>query len=100
MTTLIAFFRRFPPLADIAFTLAAIMLIAEGVAVFLASNGNAVAATTIAKLLMVLTAVPFVLGGVAVARRNHRLWAIAAMIVSVIANPFLLLHVLSFFESL
>lgn len=100
MTALTTFFRRFPPLADIAFTLAAFLLIMEGVAIYLANSGSPVAAGIIAKLLIVLTVVPFLLGAVALAYPKHRLWAIAAMIVSVIANPFIVLHVLSFFESL
>lgn len=92
--------RRPWPLTSIAFGLAVVLLIAQGVAVFLASTGEPRAASVLAEILIILTAVPFVIGIVALVRGPHRLWAIAAMIVSVIANPFILLHVLSYFESL
>jgi hypothetical protein len=54
----------------------------------------------IAQLLIGLTVIPFVLGTVALVRGPHPRWAIAAMMVSVIANPFILRTVLSFFGSL
>lgn len=92
--------RRPVPFAFIAFGIAIILLIAEGVAVYLASTGSPVAATLIAQILIGATLVPFGLGFFAVVRGPRRRWAIAAMIVAVIANPLILLHVLSFFGSL
>lgn len=92
--------RRPLPFTTVAFVSAAVLLIAQGVAINLASTGSPVAATVIAQLLIGLTVIPFVLGVVALVRGPHRGWAIAAMIVSVIANPFILLSVLSFFGSL
>lgn len=92
--------RRELPFASVAFGSAAILLITLVVAVNLASTGSPVAATVLAQLLNWLTVIPFVLGVIALVRGPHRGWAIAAMMVSVIANPFILRSVLSFFGSL
>ena len=90
--------RRQAPFASIAFCLALVLLIAESVAVYLATTGNPVAATVMAQILIGATIVPFGLGVFATVRGPRRRWAIAAMIVSVIANPLILLQVLSIFE--
>jgi hypothetical protein len=92
--------RRPLPFASVAFVSAVILLITQGVAINLATTGSPAAATVIAQLLIGLTVIPFVLGTVALVRGPHRRWAIAAMMVSVIANPFILRTVLSFFGSL
>lgn len=88
------------PFASVAFGSAAILLITLMVAINLASTGSPVAATVLAQLLNWLTIIPFALGVIALVRGPHRGWAIAAMMVSVIANPFILRTVLSFFGSL
>ncbi len=92
--------RRGLPFTSAAFLTALSLLIAQGVAINLAINGSPAAATVIAQLLVWLTAIPFLLAVVALVRGPHRGWAIAAMIVSVIANPLILRFVLSFFGSL
>ncbi|MBB5633391.1 hypothetical protein BKA04_001614 [Cryobacterium mesophilum] len=92
--------RRPLPIASTAFGLAIVVLVFEGVAIYLASSGSAGAATTLGQILVVVTAIPLALGLIAAIRGPHREWGIAAMIVSVIANPLILLGVLSFFGSL
>ena len=89
--------RRALPFTSTAFVAALALLITESTAINLANTGNPAAATVLAQLLNWLTVIPFALGVVALVRGPHRGWAIAAMIVSVIANPFILLTVLSFF---
>lgn len=88
------------PFTSTAFVTALVLLLTESVAINLANTGSPGSATVLAQLLNWLTIIPFVLGAVALVRGPHRGWAIAAMIVSVIANPFILLNVLSFFGSL
>ena len=92
--------RRPLPIAYIAFAIALVLVIIEGVAIYLASNGGAMAATTLGQILVVLTAVPLALGLFAAIRGPHREWGIAAMVVAIVANPLILLNVLSFFGSL
>lgn len=92
--------RRALPFTSVAFLTALALLITQGVAINLASSGSQAAATTIAQLLIWLTVIPFVLAVIALVRGPHRGWAIASMIVSVIANPIILRLVLSFFGSL
>lgn len=92
--------RRPLPFTSTAFISATAMLLAQGVAINLASSGNGAAATVIAQLLIGLTVIPFVLAIIALVRGPHRGWAIAAMMVSVIANPLLLRLILTFFGSL
>lgn len=92
--------RRPLPVASTAFGLAIILVVAEGVAIYLGSSGSAATATTLGQILVVLTALPLALGLIAAIRGPHREWGIAAMIVSVVANPLILLGVLSFFGSL
>lgn len=92
--------RRSAPIAYIAFGIALVLVIIEGIAIYVASNGGAVAATTLGQVLVVLTALPFALGLISAIRGPHREWGIAAMVVAVVANPLILLTVLSFFGSL
>lgn len=92
--------RRALPFTSVAFVTAVTLLITEVVAINLATSGSPDAAVVIAHVLNGLTAIPFVLGIVGVVRGPHPGWAIAAMIVSVIANPFLLRTILTFFGGL
>lgn len=92
--------RRTLPFTSTAFMTAVALLVTQFVAINLASTGSHAAATVIAQLLIGLTVIPFVLGLIGFVRGQHRGWAIAAMIVSVIANPLILRSVLSFFGSL
>jgi hypothetical protein len=92
--------RRALPLGYIAFAIAVILVIAEGVAVVLASSGQPGVATTIGQILVVLTALPLALGLFVALRGPRREWGIAAMVVAVIANPLILINVLSFFGTI
>ncbi|MEO7348473.1 MAG: hypothetical protein ABIW32_01195 [Terrimesophilobacter sp.] len=91
---------RLLPFTSVAVVTSLALLVTESMAINLANTGNPAAATGLAQWLNWLTVIPFVLGAIALVRGPHRVWAFAAMIVSVIANPFILLNVLSFFESL
>lgn len=84
-------------LSYIALGLAAGFGIVEWVAISQATGGNATAASIIAQTLIVVTAVPFALGLIGAIRGPHRMWGIAAMLVSLVANPFILTSVLTFF---
>lgn len=83
-----------------AFAIAVVLVIAEGVAINLATNGQPVTATAIGQVLVVLTALPLALGLFVALRGPKREWGIAAMVVAVIANPLILLNVLSFFGTI
>lgn len=88
------------PLGYIAFGIAVLLVIAEGVAVYLASSGQPAAATIVGQVLVVLTALPLALGLVAALRGRNREWGIAAMVLAVVANPFILINVLGFFDAI
>jgi hypothetical protein len=92
--------RRLAPLGLIAFVTAAVLAVAEGVAIYLGSLGQYAAATVLAQVLVVLTAVPLALGLYAVVRRRNRDWGIAAMVVALAANPLVLSNLLDFFGTL
>lgn len=92
--------RRNWPLGHTAFGLAVLLVILEGVAVYLASFGQPVAATILSQVLVVVTVIPFALGLLAVIRNRKRGWGIAAMALSLFANPVILLTVLRFFGSI
>lgn len=89
--------RRPWPLGYLAFGIAVLLVIAEAVAVYLGSNDEPTAATVIGQILVVITAFPFALGLLAVLRNRNREWGIAAMVLAIIANPFILINVLGFF---
>ncbi|GAA3736080.1 hypothetical protein GCM10022239_10020 [Leifsonia bigeumensis] len=88
------------PLGYIAFGMAVLLVVAEGVAVYLATYGQPVAATVIGQVLVVLTALPLALGLLAVLRGRQRGWGIAAMVLAVIANPLILINLLGFFGTI
>ncbi len=92
--------RRTWPLGHIAFGFAVLLVILEGVAVYLASSGEPGVATVLGQVLVVATALPLALGLLAVIRNRKRGWGIAAMILSLVANPVLLLTALRFFGSI
>lgn len=89
--------RRPWPLGYLAFGIAVLLVLLEGVAVYLGSFGEPAIATVIGQVLVVVTAFPFALGLLAVIRKRNREWGIAAMVLAVIANPFILINVLGFF---
>ncbi len=88
------------PLGYVAFTIAVILVIAEAIAISLATNGQPLLATTIGQVLVVLTALPLAVGLFVALRGPKREWGIAAMVVAFIANPLILLNVLSFFGTI
>ena len=89
--------RRPLALGHVAFGIAVLLVIVEGVAVYLGSYGEPVVATVLGQVLVVITAFPFALGLLAVIRNRNREWGIAAMVLSVIANPFILINLLGLF---
>lgn len=88
------------PLGYLAFGIAVLLVIVEGVAVYLGSFGEPAVATIIGQFLVVFTAFPFALGLLAVIRNRNREWGVAAMVLALIANPFILINVLGFFGAL
>ncbi|WP_349899779.1 hypothetical protein [Parafrigoribacterium soli] len=80
----------------IAIGLVALCVLADAVAVTLAVGRYWPAATTIAQGTNVATAVVFVVGLFAAFRRPARWLGILAMVLAVLANPFILTHLLDF----
>jgi hypothetical protein len=77
--------------------LALVTVIAHIVGVTTASAGDAATGTTFA-LVAIWTSIPgFLLGLAAVVLGWGRGWGVAAMVVSLLGNPFLLLQLLNFF---
>ena len=80
----------------VALSLAALCVIADVVAVMLAVQRSWVSATQIAEGTNVATAIVFVVGLFAAWRKRGRWLGVAAMVVAVLANPFILSHLLAF----
>ncbi|TXN32368.1 hypothetical protein [Lacisediminihabitans profunda] len=80
--------RQWPGLAALA--LAVLLVVVEAVAVSIGSTGHWAAATVLAWAVISLTIVSFLGGLVGVALRRGRRWGAAAMVVSVVANPLVL----------
>jgi hypothetical protein len=89
--------RRQWPIGIIALCLAVLLAAAEVVGVLLAGNGQFGVATLIGQSLIVLTVLSFLLGLFAVIRGRGRGWGIAAMILSVLVNPLVLINLLALF---
>ncbi len=89
--------RRPLPLGYIAFTAAVVLAIAEGIAISLAYSNQQALAASIGQVLVVLSALPLALGLFVAIRGPRREWGIAAMVVAIVANPLILINVLSFF---
>ncbi len=73
-----------------SFALAAVLVAAEGVAIALASDRQWAIATVIAWSVIVLTVVSFFAGLAAVILKRGRRWGIAALVLSVVGNPLVL----------
>jgi hypothetical protein len=80
----------------VALSLAAACIIADVMAVVLATQRYWVSATAIAQGASVATAVVFVVGLFAAFRRPARWLGIGAMILAILANPFILTNLLTF----
>lgn len=89
--------RRPWPVGIIALAIAVLLAAAEVVGVLLANSGQLGVATLIGQSLIVLTVLPFLLGLFAVIRRRGRGWGIAAMILSLLVNPLVLINLLALF---
>jgi hypothetical protein len=88
-----------PPTRTIAFValgLGILFLLADIVAIALAAGRLWPAATLIAQITLVATGVSFGLGLIAVVLDRGRWIGVAAMIVSVFANPWILLQLFGF----
>jgi len=92
--------RRAPgaALGTVALSLAAVCVVADVMAVILATQRYWNSATLIAQGTIVATIVVFVVGLFAAFRRPARWLGIGAMVVAVLANPFILTHLLNFLE--
>lgn len=89
--------RRGTQIGIIAFALAALFAAADIAAIALAGTGDWGVGSLIGQSTTVLTIVSFVLGVVAVILDRGRGWGVAGIILSVVANPFVLTNLLSFF---
>lgn len=89
--------RRPWPIGIIALGIAVLLAVAEVVGVFLANNGQFTVATLIGQALVGLTVLSFLLGLFAAIRGLGRGWGIAAMILSLLVNPLVLINLLGLF---
>jgi hypothetical protein len=92
--------RPAPSLGVVATVGAAALGVVVAVAVAVAAEGDQAAGTGLAWVAIVGTALTFALGIGAVVLRRGRRWGIAAVILSVLANPWILTRALSFLETL
>jgi len=83
-------------LGTVALSLAAVCVVADVMAVILATQRYWNSATLIAQATTVATIFVFVVGLFAAFRRPARWLGIGAMVVAVLANPFILTHLLNF----
>jgi cell shape-determining protein MreD len=75
-------------------------LVAHIVAIAVATAGDFPAGTLLGYVAIGLSVLAVVVGAVAIIRRRARRWAIAAVVLAVLANPIVLLTVLSFLSGL
>jgi hypothetical protein len=80
--------RQWPGLAALA--LAVLLVVLAATAVSIGSTGQWAAATVLAWAVIALTIVSFLGGLAAVILRRGRRWGAAAMVLSVLANPLVL----------
>lgn len=85
------------PIGPIALAIAVLLAAAEVIGVLLANSGQFGVAGIIGQSLIVLTVLSFLLGLFAVIRGRGRGWGIAAMILSLLVNPLVLINLLSLF---
>ena len=86
-------------LGPLAFALAVFFAVVTTVAVAVAAGGDYPTATTLAWFAIAGTAGSFVLGAAAAVLGRGRRWALAALVVSVVANPLLLRLILGSFDT-
>ena len=85
------------PFGLIAFAIAVLLVVAEIAALSLANAGKFEPATILGQLLIALTVLPLVFGVLAIIRRRGLGFAIAAIVVAVLANPFIQVSLFAFF---
>jgi hypothetical protein len=88
------------PLGGVALGLAALFVVGDVLAISMASSGNWGLGTVLAQAMMVATLGSLVLAVVAAALGRGRRWAVAAAVLSVLANPLVLTGILSFVDPL
>ena len=88
--------RRGPLLGLIALSLAVLTVVAHAVAVIVASGNDFEPAAIVAYVAIGLSVASVLAGALAVILRLGRPWGVIAIVLGVIANPFLLLVVLRF----
>ncbi|MBX3089914.1 MAG: hypothetical protein KF772_04945 [Cryobacterium sp.] len=91
--------RGFWPLGAISVVLAVIMLILEAVAIVLANTQKPAPATTLAVILNWATILPLLLGVLAMIFGKQRKLGFAGVLMSLVANPFLLTQLMNLFSS-
>ncbi|GAB3039425.1 hypothetical protein GCM10027052_19490 [Parafrigoribacterium mesophilum] len=84
------------PLGLVALGLALLFVLGDGIAIAAASSGNWSLGTSIAQAMMGATVVSLALAVVAAVLGRGRRFAIAAAIISVLANPLVLTGILTF----
>ncbi len=87
--------RPLPLLGRVSFALAVGAVAVETAAIAIGSGGGWAVATGLAGLVIGLTAVAFVLGIVAVLAARARRWGVAGVVLSVLANPLVLVGLFS-----
>ncbi|MEO6505015.1 MAG: hypothetical protein ABIW36_02505 [Terrimesophilobacter sp.] len=88
------------PLGVVALGLAALFVIGDVLAISVASSGNWRLGTSIAQAMMGATVVSLALAVVAAALGRGRRYALAAAVLSVLANPLVLTGILSITDPL
>ncbi|MHB1170979.1 MAG: hypothetical protein ACYCZY_00490 [Lacisediminihabitans sp.] len=86
-------------LGGIALALSAVFLVTEASAIVLAVAQSWGVATILAQLIIVLTAVSFIVGLIAVIMNRGRGLGMAAMLLSVVANPLVLVKLFALLGS-
>ena len=80
-----------------AFGLAAVLALVDIAAIMLATAGDWTTGTLLGVMSSVLTILSLGLGLAAIVLNRGRAWGLAAGILSIVANPWLLTRILSFF---
>ena len=84
----------------IALGIAILLVIGEIIAISMAAAGQFTPATVLGQILIALTALPLVLGVLAIVRRRGTGMGIAAIVLAIAANPFVQISLFKFFGTL
>ena len=91
---------RTPLFAAVAGLLALATVAVHIAAIVVATGGDFAAGTVLGYLAIGISGLAVVIGIVAIIRRRYRAWAIAAVVLAVLANPAVLLAVLRYLSGL